>query len=117
MFVATVTAWIRKQPKSPGAGCNRPKGAAGTGHRLSEADVVKLLQSRANWSSCRVLHYCTVDLVVLKVRLSPGSDRIADDSADPGCATSGLVSGFGTNINWNDFSVVSFDHFVGEGEQ
>jgi hypothetical protein len=32
-------------------------------------------------------------------------------------ATSGLVSGFGTNINWNDFSVVSFDHFVGEGEQ
>src|SRR5580700_11975062 len=78
--------WIKKQPKSPGAGCNRPKGAAGTGHRLSEADVVKLLQSRANWLSCRVLHCCSVDLVVLKVRLSPGSDRIADHSADPGCA-------------------------------
>ena len=29
-----------------------------------------------------------VDLMVRKVRLSPGSDRIADHSADPGCATS-----------------------------
>jgi hypothetical protein len=56
------------------------------GHRLSEADVVKLRQSRANWLSCRVLHCCSVDLVVRKVRLSPGSDRIADDPADPGCA-------------------------------
>jgi hypothetical protein len=65
------------------------KGRLGTGHRLSEADVVKLLQSRANWLSCRVLHCCNVDLVVLGVRLSPGSDRIADHSGDPGCAISG----------------------------
>jgi hypothetical protein len=50
---------------------------------------VKLLQSRANWLSCRVLHCCSVDLVVLKVRLSPGGDRIADHSADPSCAISG----------------------------
>jgi len=55
----------------------------------AEADVVKQLQRRANWLSCRVLHCCSVDLVVRKVRLSPGSDRIADHSADPGCATSG----------------------------
>ena len=47
-------------------------------------DVVKLLQSRANLVSCRVLHCCSVDLVVLKVRLSPGRDRIADDSAESG---------------------------------
>jgi hypothetical protein len=50
----------------------------------SKPDVVKLLQSRANWLSCRVLHCCSVDLVVLKVRLLPGSDRVADDSADSG---------------------------------
>jgi hypothetical protein len=31
-----------------------------------------------------VLHCCSVDLVVLKVRLSPGSDRIADHSAASG---------------------------------
>jgi hypothetical protein len=61
-------------------------GNCGQCHRLSEADVVKLLQSRANWLSCRMLHCCSVDLVVLKVRLSPGSDRIADHSAGPGCA-------------------------------
>jgi hypothetical protein len=75
---------MKKQPKSPGAGCNESKGAAGTGHRLSEANVVKLLQSRANWLSCRVLHCCSVDLVVLKVRLHPDIDQIADDSADSG---------------------------------
>ena len=56
--------------------------------RLSEADVVKLRQSRANWLSCRVLHCWSVDLVVRKVRLSPGSDRIADHSVDPDCAKS-----------------------------
>jgi hypothetical protein len=39
-----------------------------------------------------VLHCCSVDLVVLKVRLSPGSDRIADHSADPDCANCGLKS-------------------------
>src|SRR5580700_6542876 len=37
-------------------------------------DVVKLVQSRANWVSCRVLHCCSVDPGLLKVRLPPGSD-------------------------------------------
>jgi hypothetical protein len=46
-------------------------GNCGQCHRLSEADVAKLLQSRANWLSCRMLHCCSVDLVVLKVRLLP----------------------------------------------
>jgi len=59
-------------------------GAAGTGHRLPEADVVKLLQRRANWLSCRVLHCCSVDSGSLKVGLHPGSEQIADDSADSG---------------------------------
>ena len=59
--------WIKKQPKSPGAGCNGPKRAAGTRRaRRSEANVVKLLQSRANWVSCRVLHCCSVDPRLLK---------------------------------------------------
>jgi hypothetical protein len=52
-------------------------------------DVVKLLQSRANWVSYGVLHCCSVDVGLLKVRLAPGSDRTTDDSADPGCAKSG----------------------------
>jgi len=47
-------------------------------------DVVKLLQRQANWVSCRALHCCSVDPGLLKVRLSPGSDRIADDAADSG---------------------------------
>jgi hypothetical protein len=51
-------------------------------------DVMKLLQSRANWVSCRVLHCCSVDPGLLKVRLPPGSDGMADDPADPGCARS-----------------------------
>ena len=51
-------------------------------------DVVKLLQSRANLVSCRVLHCCSVDAGLLKVRLPAGSDGVADDPADPGCATS-----------------------------
>ena len=86
MFVAIVTAFGSILNRSrQGAGCNGSKGAAGTRRaRLSEADVMKLLQSRANWLGCRVLHCCSVDLVVLKVRLSPGSDRIADVSADSG---------------------------------
>ena len=89
-FMVIVTVFgLRRNQGRQGAGCNRPKRMAGTGHRLSEADVVKLRQSRANWLSCRVLHRCSVDLVVRKVRLSPGSDRIADHSADPGCARSG----------------------------
>ena len=86
MFVAIVTAFGSILNRSrQGAGCNGPKRATGTRRaRLSEADVMKLLQSRANWLGCRVLHCCSVDLVVLKVRLSPGSDRIADVSADSG---------------------------------
>jgi hypothetical protein len=32
----------------------------------------------------RVLHCCSVDPGLLKVGLSPASDRIADDSADSG---------------------------------
>ena len=54
-------------------------------------DMVKLLQSRANWVSCRVLHCCSVDPGLLKVRLPPGSGGMADDPADPGCANCGLA--------------------------
>jgi hypothetical protein len=43
------------------------------------ADVTKLLQSRAIWVSCRGLHCCSVDPGLLKVRLPPGSDGMADD--------------------------------------
>jgi hypothetical protein len=39
--------------------------------------------------SCRVLHCCSVDPGLLKVRLPPGSDGMVDDPADPGCANSG----------------------------
>jgi hypothetical protein len=60
-------------------------------------DVVKLLQNRANWVSYGVLHCCSVDVGLLKVRLAPGSDRTADDSADPGCATSGHPDGVATS--------------------
>ena len=52
-------------------------------------DVVKLPQSRANWVSYGVLHCCSVEVGLLKVRLAPGSDRTTDDSVDPGCVTSG----------------------------
>jgi hypothetical protein len=89
VFVATVTAFGLRSNQSrrvPDATDQRGRPARVIG--LSEADVVELLQSRANWLSCLVLHCCSVDLVVLKVRLSPGSDRIADHSADPGCAKS-----------------------------
>jgi hypothetical protein len=47
-------------------------------------DVVKLLQRRANGVSCQGVARCSVDPGLRKVRLSPGSDRIADDSADSG---------------------------------
>ena len=36
-----------------------------------------------------MLHYCSVGPGSLKVGLSPGSDRIADDSANPDRAISG----------------------------
>jgi hypothetical protein len=83
VFVAIVTAFGSILNRSrQGAGCNGSKRAAGTGHRrLSEADVVKLLQSRANWVSCRVLHCCSVDPGLLKVRLSPGSDGTVTERA------------------------------------
>jgi hypothetical protein len=46
--------------------------------------AVKLPQRRANWVSCRGDARLQCDPGLLKVRLSPGSDRIADDSADSG---------------------------------
>jgi hypothetical protein len=36
-----------------------------------------------------VLHCCSFDAGLLKVRLVPGSDRTADGAADPGCAKYG----------------------------
>ena len=83
MFVAIVTAF--------GSILNRSRqGADATDHRGRPArlflgcvkpDVVKLLQSRANWVSCRVLHCCSVDPGLLKVRLSPGSDGTVTEGA------------------------------------
>jgi len=96
MFLSSPCSWQPSQlldqeaTKVAGCGMQPTKGGGRHGPRLSEADVVKLLQSRADWLSCRVLHCCSVDLVVLKVRLSPGSDGMAEDPADPTCATSRL---------------------------
>ena len=86
MFVTIVTAFGLRSNQS-----RRVPNA--TDHRRRQArvvlggpkpDVVKLLQRQANWVSCRALHCCSVDPGLLKVRLSPGSDRIADDAADSG---------------------------------
>ena len=81
MFVAIVTAFGPILNRSrQGAGCNGSKRA-----RLFlgcvKPDVVKLLQSRANWVSCRVLHCCSVDPGLLKVRLSLGSDGTVTEGA------------------------------------
>ena len=86
MFVTIVTAFGLRSNQS-----RRVPNA--TDHRRRQArvvlggpkpDVVKLLQRQANWVSWRALHCCSVDPGLLKVRLSPGSDRIADDAADSG---------------------------------
>jgi hypothetical protein len=100
--------WIKAQHRSPDAtdraalsnlASQRGRPARIVLGRL-KPDVVKLLQSRANWMSYGVLHCCSVDVGLLKVRLAPGSDRTTNESADPGCANSGHHDGLTNSITF-----------------